>query len=212
MPKSESGRQPRFLSIASEANKYLWASDRQKCDLYLTSPVSVAIGDKLFEASSIGMNPTTRIRDVIESLEARVEFPNLRKYINEDRIDFDRIFEIRRKGKKFRDWLQTEAERDRDALIAYHNEVAKESGFVGVGRRALKLFGFVSGIVLGAAIGHDTGVAAVGGVAGHVVQRGVEKGVNYLFKLGADLGADWKPVCFGKWYKGRMEQLLDRER
>jgi len=200
------------LSIASEANKYLWASDRQKCDLYLTSPVSVAIGDKLFEGSSIGMNPTTRIRDVIESLEARVEFPNLRKYINEDRIDFDRIFEIRRKGKKFRDWLQTEAERDRDAIIAYHNEVAKESGFVGVGRRALKLFGFVSGSVLGAAIDHDTGVAAVGGVAGHVVQKGVEKGVNYLFKLGADLGADWKPVCFGKWYKGRIEQLLDRER
>jgi hypothetical protein len=200
------------LSTAAEANKYLWASETQGCDLYLTSPVSVAVGDKLFEASNIEVNSTTKVRSVIESLEASVEFPNLRRYINEDRIDFDRIMEIRRKGKKFRAWLQTEAERDRDAIIAYHNEVAKESGFIGVGRRALKLFGFVSGGVLGAAIGHDLGVGAIGGIAGHVAQKGVEKGVNYLFNLGAHLGVDWKPVCFGNWYKERIERLLDRER
>jgi hypothetical protein len=199
------------LSTAAEANKYLWASDRQKCDLYLTSPVSVAVGDKLFEASGVGVNRTAKIQNVIESLEARVEFPNLRRYINEERIDFDRIFEIRRKGSKFRAWLQTEAERDRDAIIAYHTEVAKESGFVGVGRRSLKLFGFVSGSILGAAMGHDLGIGAIGGIAGHVAQKGVEKGVDYLFNLSADLGANWKPVCFGNWYKGRIEQLLHRE-
>lgn len=200
------------LSTAAEANKYLWASDRQKCDLYLTSPISVAVGDKLFEASNLVVDSTTKTRNLIEILEGRVEFPNLRRYINEDRIDFDRVLEIRRKGKKFREWLQTEAERDRDAIFAYHTEVAKESGFVGVGRRALRLFGFVGGSLLGGAIGQAPGVAAVGGIAGHVVQKGVEKGVDYLFKLGADLGTDWKPICFGDWYKGRIERLLDRER
>lgn len=200
------------LSIASEANKYLLASGRQKCDLYLTSPVSVAVGDKLFEALNLRVDSTTKIRNLIESLEAKVEFPNLRKYINEDRIDFDRILEIRRKGKRFRTWLQTEAERDRDAMFAYHTEVAKESGFVGVSRRALRLFGFVGGSVLGGVIAHDPGIAAVGGIAGHVMQKGVEKGTDYLFKLGAGLGSDWKPICFGNWYKGRIERLLDRER
>jgi len=200
------------LSTAAEANKYLWVSDRQKCDLFLTSPVSIAVGDKLFETSGVEVNPTAKIQKVIESLEARVEFPDIRKYINEDRIDFDKIFELRREGSKFRAWLQTEAERDRDAIIAYHTEVAKESGFVGMGRRALKLFGFVTGTIVGSAMGHDPGFSAIGGIAGHVAQKGLEKGVEYLFDLSADLGANWKPVCFGDWYKGRIEQLLDRER
>src|SRR5205814_8696959 len=88
------------------------------------------------------------------------------------RLDEKEVSEIRRKGSKFRAWLQTEAERDRDAIIAYHTEVAKESGFVGVGRRSLKLFGFVSGSILGAAMGHDPGIGAIGGIAGHVAQKG----------------------------------------
>ncbi|HMH42958.1 MAG TPA: hypothetical protein VK557_05710 [Pyrinomonadaceae bacterium] len=200
------------LSTAAEANKYLWASDRSKCDLYLTSPVSVAVGDKLFEASDIGEVSGTTIQDLVESLEVKVEFPDLRRYINDDRIDFDRIFEIRRKGKKFREWLQSEAERDRDAIIAYHNEVAKESGFAGMARRGLKLFGFVSGTILGGAVGHDAGAGAVGGIAGHLAQKGLEKGVEYLFDLSADLGTDWKPVCFGEWYKAKIEGLLDKDR
>jgi hypothetical protein len=200
------------LSTAAEANKYLWASDKWKCDLYLSSPMSVAVGDKIFEASSIETVGGGKIRDVVESLEAKVEFPDLRRYINDDRIDFDRIFEIRHKGKKFRTWLQTEAERDRDAIIAYHNEVAKESGFVGMARRGLKLFGFVSGTILGSAIGHEPSAGAIGGIAGHLAQKGLEKGAEYLFDLGADLGSDWKPVCFGDWYKSKIEKLLDKER
>lgn len=33
------------LSTAAQANKYLWASERQNCDLYLARPVSALVGD-----------------------------------------------------------------------------------------------------------------------------------------------------------------------
>jgi hypothetical protein len=200
------------LSTAVEANKYLWVSDRSKCDLYLSSPISATVGNKLFEASDTKVASSPNIRDLVESLEAKVEFPDLRKYINEDRIDFDRIFVMRRKAKKFRAWLQTEAERDRDAIFAYHDEVAKDAGFARITRRSLRLFGFVSGTVLGGTVGHEIGTSALGGIAGHLAQKGIEKGVEYLFDLGNDLGAGWRPILFGKWYKSKIESFLDKER
>lgn len=200
------------LSIAAEANKYLWTARRSKCDLYLAKPVSVAVGDKLFEAVDMESSSGTKIRNVIEELEIKVEFPDVRRLVNDDRINFDQVAIIRKKAQKFRGWLQTEAERDRDAIIAYHSEVAKESGFAGMARRGLKLFGFVGGTILGGAISHDPGGSAIGGIAGHLAQKGVAKGVEYLFDLGANLGADWKPVCFGEWHKRKIEKLLDDER
>lgn len=41
------------LSTAAQANKYLWASERQNCDLYLARPVSALVGDKLFEVAEV---------------------------------------------------------------------------------------------------------------------------------------------------------------
>lgn len=199
------------LTIAAEANKYLWTARRSKCDLYLAKPVSVAVGDKLFEAVHNEDSAGTKIRNVIEELEIKAEFPDVRRLVNEDWLNFDRVANLRKKAKKFRGWLPTEAERDRDAIIAYHREVARESGFAGVARRGMKLFGFVGGTILGGAISHDPGGGAIGGIAGHLAQKGMAKGVEYLFDLGANLGADWKPVCFGEWYKRRIEKLLDEE-
>jgi hypothetical protein len=200
------------LSTAAEANKYLWASKRSKCDLYLSSPMSTTVGNKLFEASTIEETSAIQVRRLVETLEARVEFPDLRSYVNNDRIDFDHILRIRRKAKKFRTWLQTEAERDRDAIVAYHNEVAKASGFAGIARRSLKLFSFVSGSILGGTIGREVGTTAAGAIAGHLTQKGIEKGVEYLFDLAGNLGAEWTPVVFGKWYRNKIEILLDKNR
>jgi hypothetical protein len=199
------------LSIAAEANKYLWTARRAKCDLFLTKPVSMAVGDKLFEITREESDPG-KIERVIDELEIRVEFPDVRRYVNDDRIDFDRALGIRKKASRFRKWLQSEAEHDRDAIIAYHSEIAKQSGFGGMGRRALRLFGFVGGTVMGATIGHDVSHGALGGVAGHLAQRGLEKGVDFLFDLGANVGVDWKPICFGDWYKTKIKSLLDKER
>ena len=47
-----------------------------------------------------------------------------------------------------------ESDRDRDAIIAYHHEVAKESGIVKATRKALNLFGVIGGGALGGALGN----------------------------------------------------------
>jgi hypothetical protein len=197
------------LTTAAEANKYLWAADRLKCDLYLARPISALVGDKLFEAAETAVKSRTKTRNVIEELEIQVEFPDLRRFVNEDKIDFNRILEIRKKAKKFRGWLQSEGDRDRNAISAYHHEVARETGFSNIGRRALRVFGVLSGAAVGATIVAEPAIGvALGGVAGATVQEGVQEAVKYLFDLSATIGADWRPVVFGNWYSGKIAKLL----
>lgn len=198
------------LSTAAEGNKYLWVSDRLKCDLYLARPISTLVGDKLFEAGEAALRSKIRTKNVIEELEVRVEFPDLRRYVNLDKIDFPRVLEIRKKAKKFREWLQSEAERDRDAIIAYHREVAAESGFGNVTRKSIKLFGVLGGAAVGAGVGAALG-HAVGGAAGAVLGAGAGKGVAYLSELASNVGANWKPVVFGDWYSARIAKLLKED-
>lgn len=200
------------LSTAAQANKYLWASNRTKCDLYLARPISALVGDKLFEAEETAVKSKIKTQNVIEELELRVEFPDLRRHVNLDKIDFNRVLDIRKKAKKFRQWLQSEGDRDRDAIIAYHREVAKESGFSNIARRGLRLFGVLGGAAIGATIGADPAIgAAVGVVGGAVVQAGAEESVKYLFDLSASVGAEWRPVVFGDWYSGKIAVLLKED-
>lgn len=102
---------------------------------------SALVGDKLFEAGEVAVRSKIKTQNVIEELELKVEFPDLRKLVNLDKIDFARVLEIRKKAKKFREWLQSESEREREAIWAYHREVARKSGFTNVARHTLKLFG-----------------------------------------------------------------------
>ena len=43
-------------------------------------------------------------------------------------------------------------------LVAYHREVAKESGLTKVARKTIKLFGVLGGPVVGASVGAELGV------------------------------------------------------
>jgi hypothetical protein len=195
------------LSTAVEGNKYLWVSDRLNCDLYLVRPISAMVGDKLFEAAETALRSRIRTRNVIEELEIQVEFPDLRRQVNLDNIDFPQVLEIRNKAKKFRQWLQSEADRDRNALLAYHREVAKESGFTKVARKTIKLFGVLGGPVVGASVGAALGGAA-GVAGGAVLGTAASKGVSYLADRAANIGAGWKPVVFGDWYSAKISKLL----
>jgi len=200
------------LSTAVQANKYLWLANRIRCDLFLARPISTTVGDKLFEVAAKAPESKARVQEIIKELELSVEFPDLRRYVNADIIDFTRVMEIRAKAKKFRDWLQSEADRDRDAIIAYHNEVAKSSGFRNVARRSLKVFGVLSGAAVGASITANPAIGvAVGGIGAAVVEAGAKEAVKYLWDLGADLGAEWRPVVFGKWYSKKISDLLSKE-
>ncbi|MCU1264552.1 MAG: hypothetical protein JWM21_870 [Acidobacteria bacterium] len=201
------------LTTAAQANKYLWAADKQRCDLYLARPMSVLVGNKLFEASETVFKSQLKARNVIEELEVRVEFPDLRKYVNQDKIDFKRVLEIRQRSKKFRQWLQSEADRDRDAIIAYHHEVAEASGFAKVTRRGLRIFGVLGGAAVGATVADHAAIGAtLGAAAGALLEDGVKESMKYLFDLGANLGDKWKPVVFGNWYSRKISKLLEKDR
>ena len=200
------------LSTAAQANKYLWACERQNCDLYLARPVSVLVGDKLFEAAEVTTQSKLKSQNVIESLQMKVEFPDVRRYVNEDKIDFPHVLQIRKKAERFRQWLQSEGDRERDVMIAYLSDVAKASGFSKVARRTLKMFGVLGGAALGAKIGADPSVgAALGAAGGAMLGKGAGEAVKYMFELGSNLGVGWKPVVFGDWYREKIERLLEEQ-
>ncbi|MEM7249308.1 MAG: hypothetical protein AAF533_28605 [Acidobacteriota bacterium] len=178
------------LVAAALANRDLWTASREKCDLFLPSPFSCLVGDKLYEADRL-LRPTS----IIESLQEEVDFPDIQRFVNEERLRLGDVLALRKKAGKFREWLQTESERDRNAIIAYHHEVAKESSTTSVGRKALRLFGVLGGAAVG---------AATGGMPGAVAGAGV----NYLASLAAGLREDWRPVVFGDWLRARIERVL----
>lgn len=197
------------LSTAAQANKYLWAAERQNCDLFLERPVTALVGDKLFEASELTVRSKIRTQNVIEELEGKVEFPDLRRLVNLHEIDFCRVLEIRSKAAKFRQWLQSESERDREAIWSYHTEVARASGFTNVTRNAVKLFGVIGGAAAGGGLGASLGTdSALGAVAGSAAGAAVGQGVTYLAELASNVGTNWKPVVFGKWYSAKIAKLL----
>jgi len=160
--------------------------------------MSTLVGDKLFE-STRSIHKST---DVIESLKVSVEFPDVRFLVNEGRLDFNDVMLLRKQAKKFRSWLQTEAERDRDAIIAYHHEVAKESRLTSLGRKTLDMFGFVGGGAIGGAVG-----ATMAGTPGAAIGGAVGGAISYFADVAGKIGSDWRPVVFGEWMKERISQL-----
>ncbi len=146
-----------------------------------------------------------KAQDIIETLKSEVEFPDVRSLVNAGKLSFANVLAIRKKAKRFRDWLQTESERDRNAIIAYHNEAAREGGLVGMGRKALKLFSVIGGAAGGAAI-----ETAVGGAVGGVVGATLGGGAGYVIELASQMNAGWKPVVFGNWMEARIAELVTR--
>lgn len=198
------------LSMAVQVNKYLWVANRQRCDLFLSRPISATVGDKLFEAAANA--PNLRIKNVIGELQAKVEFPDLRRYVNAEIIDFNRVLEIRRKAERFRKWLQTEAGREGDVMVAYLNELAKEAGFRNVGRRLLKVFGVLGSAALGSALASDEQLGPSVEIDSETfLEAAAESAATYLSDISSDLGTEWRPVIFGEWYSRKIAALLKKE-
>ncbi|MGB7922634.1 MAG: hypothetical protein WCF57_05260 [Pyrinomonadaceae bacterium] len=194
------------LSGAVIGNTYVWSAQRLGCDLYLPKPIGTIVGDKLYEASRTLSKTPAKAQGVIDQLEIEVEFPDVRRLVNEGKLKFEDVLKLRKKAKKFRHWLQKEADRDRNALYAYHFEVAKEAGLTRAGRKMLRLFGLLGGPAVGTAAATAMGQNPI---AGAVAGTAAAEGLKYLFDLGSKLGEEWKPVVFGNWYKARIEKLLD---
>jgi hypothetical protein len=186
------------LSGAALCNNLIYTSSRHGWDLYLPRPMSILVGDKLYEsASTIGNS-----KETVQTLKKDVEFPDIRRLVNDGRLDLPAILEIRHKARRFRSWLQDESNRDRDAIVAYHNEVAKESGFRGAGRHILSMFGFIGGGAIGGGLG-----AVMAGPVGGVIGGAIGGAASYAADVGSKIGAGWRPVVFGNWLIDRIAQL-----
>lgn len=188
------------LTASAHSNRLIWSASNLESDLYLPSPMSALVGDKLYESTQ----KISRSGKIIEDLKVEVEFPDIRRLVNSGKMDLDNLLKIRKKAKKFRAWLQQESQRDRNAIIAYHNEVARESGIKTGARKAVSIFGILGGGAAGSAAGSliagPVG-GALGGVAGGAV--------GYLADVTSKIGANWRPVVFGQWLRKRIEDVID---
>lgn len=189
------------LTASAISNRPIWSAASLNCDLYLSKPMSVVTGDKLYETGFRVLKKNS----IIESLQKTVEFPDVRNLVNDSKLNLDDVLLIRNKAVKFRNWLQAEGERDRDALIAYHNEVAKESGFTKTSRAALNIFGIMSGTAIGAVV-----ETKLPGISGAVIGAAAgAASTEFLVGVAKKIDKEWKPIVFGDWMKNRIELLLE---
>ena len=154
------------------------------------------VGDKLYETNE----RISRPHSIIDQLETEVEFPDIRWLVNNEKIGLEEVLKLRDNTKSFRNWLQDESERDRNAVIAYHHEVAKESGWIG----GLGASG------TGAAVGGATGGPA-GAIAGAFIGTTVGESMKYLLDLAFRLNEAWRPVVFGNWARERINKILEQK-
>jgi len=173
----------------SITNRLLWSAGKRKCDLYLGSPIGRVAGDKLYEIGECRGKKGC----VIESLVAEVDYPDIRRLVNERKIGLKEILKIRKKAERFRDWLDQESDRDRNAIIAYHNEITKDAGLSKGIRKMLKLFGVIGGGAVGTFVGGEQGFVA-GAIAGSCA-------TELVSTLADELTKEWKPVVFGEWLR-----------
>lgn len=188
------------LTGIAHCNRLIWSAVQERCDLYLGSPMASLVGDKLYEINS----KKIKLKENIEQLHEEVEFPDIRKLVNEGRIGLSEILHIRKKARRFRDWLQNESDRDRNAIIAYHMETAKEAGIISFGRKSLRMFG-----ILG--VPFITAYVAQSHPNTDIASSVVGAGAAYILDAASKLGEDWKPVVFGNWVSERIKKLIGDE-
>jgi len=184
------------LTGVAHCNRLVWSASQESCDLYLGNPMANLVGDKLFESHL----RNTKLKETIGELNQEVEFPDIRKLVNDGKIGLKEILEIRKKAKNFRVWLQSEGERDRNAIIAYHNQTAKQLGISTLGRKSLRMFG-----ILGFTLAETYLTYTYADLPTALITGGASA---FLIDVASKMEEDWKPVVFGNWVSTRIQKLL----
>jgi len=186
------------LAAAAFATKTIWSASRLRSDLYVGAPIGDFLQYKLAEGGKVAKSKL-----ILDTLVAEVGFPNVRMLVNTGQIGFREVADLRTRARRFREWLRTESSLDRNALIAYHEEIAVGSSWSRVGRRALSASGVVGGVAAGALLAGPLG--AVGGaLAGEALK--------YIVDLAAKFDEGWRPRVFGDWARARIERALAETR
>ena len=166
----------------------------------LQSPTSTLVGNRLYDFARV-----VKLEGIVEELKSEVAFPDIRRLVNEGDLKFSDILEWRKHAWRFRDWLQDESDRDRNALWAYHNEVRRQLGLTTRAQKLIKLFGMIAAGSASALIASklalpESGVAGViaGGAAGAVIDSVFDNVTAFK---------EWKPVVFGDWLSERIRKI-----
>lgn len=195
------------IVCAGVSNLYIKSAEKLNCDLFLPSPVSRVIGNKLYESSNVEISKLRLdIQNLIENLQIQTEFPDIKYYVNSNQIRFDKVLEIRKKAK-FQEWLKNDAVKDTNALIASHNEVTKDAGLINAEKhKILKLFG-----VLGAVHFSLFENEIYPKDAENKLILAENKSGLFLESVGEKLLSSWNPICFGEWYKDEIATVLKQQ-
>lgn len=180
------------LAGAAYGAKTLWSAAQLGADLYIASPLMAYADYKLDEG-----NKAARSRAIMQELIAQVAFPDIRELVNRGEIGVAEILLLRRKAARFREWLRSESQFDRNAVIAYLGELATESGWKNNVSRMISAVGLFGGAVVGAQLAGPLGVAG-GALAGGLV--------SYVGDLAAKLDAGWRPKVFGDFAQATVER------
>lgn len=180
------------LAGAAYGAKTLWSAAQLGADLYIASPLTAYADYKLDEG-----NKAARARAIMQELIADVAFPDIRELVNRGEIGVAEVLVLRKKAVRFREWLRSESQFDRDAVIAYLGELATETGWKKDVRKVISAVGLFGGAVVGAQLAGPLGVAG-GALAGGVV--------SYVGDLAAKLDAGWRPKVFGEFAQATVER------
>ena len=182
------------LTHAGDLARRITCAMVQDADLWETGGDSSLVCDKLFESIRA---PGTSATEIVHQLEAKVDFPRIGPLVESGRIGFGDVLSIRKEAQRFREWLQSEADKDRDAVVAYHEEIGKSTGLNKFGKSALtvSIAAAIASIpdappILGASLG------AIG-----------SEGVQWLAEIARRNRDGWRPAVFGRWYADRIEAL-----
>jgi hypothetical protein len=184
------------------SNRLIWTALQKGYDLFLGDVMSQVVGNKLYEAEE----KINKTENIISELEERVEFPDVRAGVNSGTLTVEDILNLRIHANKFREWLQQEGDRDRDAFYAYHNEVTKASGITKQVSTILKLFGNLTSSIGAAAypvVTKDSSPENILLAAGGAYLTG-----TFLKNVADSIGKEWKPVVFGEYIKKHVSQRL----
>lgn len=182
------------LAGAAFGTRTIWSAAQLGSDLFLGAPLTSYAQQKLGEGSN-----AAKVGVIRQELITKVAFPNIRALVNKNQLGVEAVLDLRKHSARFRQWLQSERELQRDPVRAYLGELAEEAGYrkgLGTVVGAAGLFG---GATVGAVAAGPLGAVA-GGLAGAVTQ--------YVMDLASKMVAGWKPVVFGNWATARIEKAV----
>lgn len=177
-----------FTALAN-SNRLIWTAAKLWSDLYLPSPMSQLIWNKLQESLLRNNKPQW----ITHILKDKTWFPDIRSLVNNWVLDFSDILKIRKEAKKFRLWLQEEWEKDRDAIFAYQNEVIESVWLEKYWKKAYQIFWVLWG---GSLVWSLATTQFQDPIIGASLWTIAGSFINHLWKK---LETEWRPIVFWNW-------------